>query len=50
MILKFTTRQQARSFHAKRIANNMPSKLLDNGPAFKPDNVRRSRYAVSLKG
>jgi len=45
MKLYFKTRQAARTFNAKRIANGLPSKLVDKG--LSSDG---SRYVVLLKG
>ena len=44
------SRAAMRKLASSRKANGFPVKCIDSGPAFKPSNVQRSRYAVSLNG
>ncbi len=43
MIIRFRTRELARSFNNKRVAKGLPSKVVDNG------KESAKRYAVNLR-
>jgi len=50
MLIYMKSRAAMRQLATARKANGFPVKCIDSGPEFKPNNIQRSRYAVSLKG